>query len=77
MVLVAKSLELSLFIFIALNFADSFSLFPEEPHFKSLSSYDAKLESFLNKTITSLTLLLLLLGACLHLPSPAYTSGLL
>lgn len=78
MVLVAKSLEFSLFIFIASNFADSFSLFPEEPHFKSLLRCDAKLESFFNKTITSsLTLLFLLLTACLHLLSPAYTAGLL
>lgn len=79
MVLVAQSLELSLFIFIASNFVDSFSLFPGEPHFKSLPRCDAKLESFFfNKTITSsLTLLFLLLSACLHLPFPVYISGLL
>lgn len=71
MVRVAKSLGLSLFIFIASNFADSFPFFLGEPHFKPLSRCDTVLELFFNKAITSF-LTTLFLPSPQHMPLPPF-----
>lgn len=76
--MVAVSLGLSLFIFIASNFADPFSFFLREPHFKSLSRCDTALESFFfSKTTASYLTLLFRLSSTSPPPFPCLHGELL